>query len=532
MMLVVILGAGRVGAGAMPALVYTNVDEASGLKPHLADAMNHAVAWGDWDGDGRLDLFLGNFCDKAGPDRRPLPTPPNRLFRQVDGGRFVHVPQPAVETRGRTSGAVLVDLDNDGDLDLYVNNNMHVRPSQVAAKNEPSALYRNDGGRFVNVSAESGACPADGAFGRDVGVLDYDGDGRLDLLVLEDRVFRSAGHSRLYRNRGGMRFEDVTARAGLPDDLDGFGLAVADVNGDGRPDVFVCGVTVRLFLSWPDGTFREADGLRPMFDLHSRNPEEYVSGAAFGDIDNDGDMDLIVGTHYIGSRIQAYLNEGLKDGMPQFRNLTKELGLPVIPNKAPTCAIEDFDNDGLPDLYWSAWFAEGAAREPFLCRGLGVRDGLPRFAVPGVEGVDTGAVRRNGAPAGGRGMIYYVNGPPVDWDGDGDLDFFGGAWGNEGSHLWRCDSPRGGNWLAVRVAGTRMNRMGLGAKVRAMAGATLLGYREISMNAGYSGSGPAVARFGLGAREAADVEVFLPGRPEPLKFSAVGANQTLVVTEP
>jgi len=512
--------------GALP-LPYADASHETGLRPHLADALNHAVAWGDLDADGRLDLFLGNFCDRPGKAAEQT----NGLFRQTEQGAFERLAAPAVATRGRTSGAVLADLDNDGDLDLYVNNNRHTRPSDRKAKNEPSALYRNDGGRFVNVSAASGACPADGAFGRDVGVLDYDGDGLLDLLVIEDKVFRKAGHSRLYRNLGGMRFENVTARADLPTDLHGFGVAIGDASGDGRPDIYVCG-SDRLFLGAAGGRFREAEALRSVFDIGSRNAEEYVVGAVFGDIDNDGDADLLVGTHFVPSRVRVYLNEGVADDVPRFRNVTRELGIPELPHKAATCAVRDFDNDGLPDLYWSVWFAEGKKREPFICRGLGAGDGLPRFAVPSVDGLDMSLCRRNAVPPGKRGMVYYVDGPPVDYDGDGDFDFFAGAWPEEGSRLLRCDSPLKGNWLQVRVVGTRMNRMGIGAKVRAMSGGSLIGYREISLSGGYSGSAPAIVHFGLGTRTSVDLEVTFPGRRQPLTRENVKANQRLVVTEP
>ncbi|MBE3096425.1 MAG: CRTAC1 family protein [Planctomycetes bacterium] len=525
--------AAAAGAPSAGPFVFTDVTQSSGLGPHLAEALNHGLAWGDFNGDGRPDLFLGNFCDRGAASRAWKTTGlvPNQLFAQTAGGKFEYVPMPSVETRGRTSGAVLADLDNDGLLDLYVNNNTHVKPSAAASRMEPSALYHNEGGRFVNISKTSGACPADGAFGRDVTALDYDGDGLLDLLVIEDRVFRPKAHSRLYRNLGGMKFEDVTARVGLPDDIDGFGVAVADVNGDAQPDFFVAGMTARLFLSRPGGRYAEAEGLRPVFDIHSRNGEEYLCCAVFGDLDNDGDLDLIVGTHFAPSRIQVYLNGGLRDGVPQFRNVTKELGIPALPNKGPCCAIEDFDNDGLPDMYWSNWFVGGAGHEPFICRGLDVRDGLPRFAVPPLEGLDMSLLRSNGVPAGRRGMVYFVDGPPVDYDGDGRLDFFGGAWGDEGSRLLHNDTPGVGNWLEVRVVGKRMNRMGIGARVRATAGGAFVGYRDISMSGGYSGTRGPVARFGLGRREAVDLLVLLPGR-EPLKFDNVKANQRLVVTEP
>jgi enediyne biosynthesis protein E4 len=520
-------------ARANPPFVFTDVTERAGLTPHLAGALHHGVAWGDFDGDGLLDLFLGNF------DKGPMPKYnldagiPNRLFRQAAGGRFVHVPMPSIETLGRTSGAVLVDLDNDGDLDLFVGNNTHpaLRPKALPSTVEPSALYRNDNGRFINVSRDSGICPPDSWFVRDIGVLDYDGDGLLDLLVVEDKVFRPRARTRLYRNLGNMKFEDVTTKVGLPDDLHGFGIAVGDLNEDGRPDFFIGGAA-RLFLSQPDGTFKEAGSLRQTFDIQSRNAEEYICGAWLGDIDNDGDLDLLVGTHFIPGRAWVYLNEGLRDGVPQFRNITRELGLPELPNKTPFCQVADFDNDGLPDLYWSAWFAEDGRRTPFICRGLGIKDGLPRFEIPSLEGLDTTGARKNIAPPSGRGMVYYVNGPAVDYDADGRLDFFAGIWPDENSRLFRNETPTPNNWLQVRVQGTRMNRMGIGARVSILADGRPIARDHVHMNGGYSGSHPGIVHFGLGQRQVVDVLVSFPTRQEPLLIRSVKANQRLMVKEP
>ncbi|MFQ5809604.1 MAG: CRTAC1 family protein, partial [Armatimonadota bacterium] len=505
-------------AQAPPPLAFTDACEYTGLRPHFYGALNHDVAWGDFDGDGRLDLFLGNFCDRgAQPTYGLAEATPNRLFRQTADGKFVHVPMPSVETRGRTSGAVLADLDNDGDLDLYVNNNTHAQPSAVAAKNEPPALYRNDGGEFVNISKECGACPPDGFLGRDVGVFDYDNDGLLDLLVVEE-TRRSAGHTRLYRNLGDLRFSDVTGQVGLPDDLDGLGVAIADLNGDNRPDFYLGGCN-RLYLSRPRGKYEEAPSLREVFDIHPMHGEDIVTGACLADIDNDGDSDLTIGIHTPGARVRVYVNEGLRGGVPQFRNVTRELGVPVLPNKGPSCDIADFDNNGWPDLYWSLAFAEGKLRTPFICRGLGVREGLPRIDVPSVEGLDMSLVRDNSVPPGKRGMAYYGDGNAVDYDGDGDLDIIGGGWPPEMSHLFRNDTGGFGNYLQVKVVGTKMNRMGVGAKIRALSGGKLVGYRELWMNGGYSASKQPIAHFGLGELERVDLEVTLPSRRRPLRFT-------------
>jgi hypothetical protein len=343
--------------------------------------------------------------------------------------------------------------------------------------------------------------------------------------------------SRLFRNRGKLRFEDVTIKAGLPADLWGFGIALADLNQDRRLDLYVCG-SDRLYLSQADGTFKEAKESSAVFD-HKGKDLDRVTGAVFGDLDNDGDLDLITGPHnYHGpSRVHVFRNEGLVKGVPGFREITRELGIPAMPQKAPHLEIQDFDNDGRPDLYWSTFFAEGKKRVPFIARGLGMKEGWPRFDVPPVPEFREEILKKNIPPAEGRSMIYYVGGPALDYDGDGAVDLFSINWPPEGTRFYR-NHTKGGNWLQVRVEGTRSNRMGIGAEVRlyqkGKAGDAkhLLGYQVITVNGGYSGSRPALVHFGLGNLDACDVEVRLPSGAASLRLHGQAANRRVTLNEP
>ncbi len=163
-------------AGLSPApasdFVFRDAGDDAGLFPDVAGIQGHGAAWGDVDGDGFLDLYAGTFHKEG--------TKPNLLFRNV-GGKFRLDGQKSLQISARTTGVVFADFDNDGDLDLYVGS--MPKPEQGLAG---CAIFRNDGsGAFTDVSKENGACPA--AFGgRSATVLDFDGDGLLDILTGED----------------------------------------------------------------------------------------------------------------------------------------------------------------------------------------------------------------------------------------------------------------------------------------------------------------------------------------------------------
>lgn len=508
-------------------ITFNDVTGEAGLIEPLAGIMGHGGAWGDFDGDGLIDLFLGGFCDRPNNEYKPAAGPvPSRLFRNLGNGKFELVQKSPAEFFGRCSGAVFADLDNNGTLELYAANN--ARPVKPANTPEPQAssrvrlsnLFRNDQGKLSDISETSGACPRNLYSARNIGVFDYDNDGLLDLLVVED-IFIKKPRTALLRNKGNLQFEDVTQAAGLPDNLHGLGLAVADLNGDGRPDFFVPHSN-RLFLSDGKGKYTEPAALKELFAWKPLNGEDWPCGAAFADLNRDGRLDLVLGIHYVKARNKVYLNQGLKDGVPMFRDVTAEVGLPAeVPQKCPHVEVQDFDNDGWPDIYMSAaWLDDQGAVTPLIFRNTGLRDGLPHFE----------STRKIDGP-----MVYYPAGPSGDYDNDGRIDLFLINWfqGNHSRLLHNTSAPR--NWLDVQVVGKKMNRMGIGAQVKVFPvlqvrpAESLLGFQEISTGYGYASGQPAIAHFGLGEHPRVAVEIKFPSGKTIMRDSV--ANKRLVVEE-
>lgn len=502
---------------------FEDVTETAGLAGPLQGLMGHGGAWGDVDNDGDLDLYVGGFADRPDDEYRPADGPVGSRLLINEGGTFRLTDDPEI-LFARTSGAVFADLDNDGDLELYVANNAKPggKPSdrgtrQRLAKPQRSLLYRNDGGKFVDVSRESGACPEQLHTARNVGVFDYDNDGLLDLLLIEDK-FRKTPSSRLLRNQGDLTFRDVTEDVGLPDDIFGLGHAVADLNDDGRPDFFI-GHSNRIFLSKGKTGYYEPESLKELFAWEPLHNEDWPCGASFGDLNNDGRLDMVLSIHCETARNRVYLHRGLKDGIPRFEDVTKQAGWPdALPEKAPHVEIHDFDNDGRPDVYFSAgWISKEGAYKPLILRNIKTaKNGVPQFEIPGNLS---------------QPMVYYPAGPAADFDRDGRIDLFQINWfaGNR-SRLLRNVSANN-HWLEVTVTGVSFNRMGIGTRVQVFSTGKvpeLLGTQEIQIGTGYASGGPAVAHFGLGDVDTVSLKIRLPNG-EHVEKKAVAVNQRIEI---
>lgn len=457
---------------------------AAALESQLTGMRGHAVAVGDVNGDGWVDVFVGTFADRPVEDyqsRGATGPAPDRLLLGGPSGYVIDTTFPTVF--GRTSGAAFADLDGDGDLDLVVLR----QPRTGERSSAPSVVLRNDGGRF------SQAAVLDAQRGlRSVGVLDYDADGRLDLFVVEDRF--ADGSSVLLRNEGGFVFSDVTASVGLPTSIHGLGVAAADLNGDSRTDLFVGGSN-RLFFA-DGGRFREADS--SVFAWPTHGDEDDVAGVAVGDVDRDGRLDIVLGQHYnstldsgVATPVRLYLNRGNNAlGAPMYEDVTLAAGLEALPTKAPHVELVDVDSDGMLDIVASASTAGGSS--PMVLRQTSTSP--LRFA----------AVAPAGSPH------YWVAGATFDADRNGELEHLVVEWEPSLPTLLVPSLPDRGASLEVSVAGS-VGGIGSVVEVYAAGGlgvpSRLIAAMPIAASVGYGSGSLTRAHLGVGSVSAVDVRV-------------------------
>jgi hypothetical protein len=279
---------------------FTDVTKATGLIAHLAPTQTAAFL--DYDGDGRLDLFVGN---ETLPGSDAEHTFPCELFRANEDGTFTNVAAEAgVDVIGFVKGVVSGDYDNDGRPDLY-----------LSLKGTPNRLYRNEGPgpggtiTFSDVSAAAGVTEPLHSFG--AVFFDYDNDGWLDLFVTgygfmpgsslaADTAADYLGlpttgeRCRLYRNKGDGTFEDVSQAVGLYKVIAGMGLNVGDLDNDGWLDLYLGTGDPDLSSLIPNRMFRNAEG-RFFQDVTTAGNFGHLQkghGVVFADVDNDGDLDV------------------------------------------------------------------------------------------------------------------------------------------------------------------------------------------------------------------------------------------------
>jgi FG-GAP-like repeat/ASPIC and UnbV len=301
---------------------FTDVTKGAGLLAHLAPTQT--ATWLDYDGDGWLDLFVGNET-RAGGFEDPSPC---ELFHNNRDGTFTNVaPESRVDVVGFVKGVASGDYNNDGRPDIF-----------VSVQGSDNLLFRNDGAssdkrgwRFTNVAEEAGVTAPINSFG--TFFFDFDNDGWPDLFVagwgsFEARTMAAdvaadylglptaAERGRLYRNKGDGTFEDVTKAGGLYKVVPAMGLNFGDLDNDGWLDLYLGTGNPDFGTLIPNRMFRNADG-RSFQDVTTAGNFGHLQkghAIAFGDVDNDGDQDVFeeMGGAFLADKAYStlYLNPG------------------------------------------------------------------------------------------------------------------------------------------------------------------------------------------------------------------------------
>jgi enediyne biosynthesis protein E4 len=496
---------------------------------HLIETMAGGVAAFDYDGDGRIDLFLTNgaaipsLAKQPGrDDNRLLHNEGNLVFKDVTA-------QSGLAGEGYSIGAAAADYDNDGKVDLFV------------AGVNGSHLYHNDGGgHFTDVTTRAGLRTNEWAV--HAVWIDYDRDGRLDLFVVnylrwtpQTSPICHAPNSpmtvycdprevpglanRLYRNRGDGTFEDVSVASGIARYTGkGMSAVTLDYDGDGFPDLYVTNDTQPNFLfhNLGNGKFQEV-GMEANVALPPDGSQVSAMGTDARDYNNDGRPDIVF-TALTGQMFPLF--ENLGHGTFRDATFPSRMGPISIRRSGWGVTLADFDNDGWKDL---------------LTSGSHVTDNIE--ALSGDRYEQPNAIFRN-LGAGTFGDVSAKAGEAfqrvaahrglavADFDDDGRLDaaiaVLGGA-----PELWHNVTSPSGNWVAFQLEGRHSNRDGIGAEIR-LAGQM----NEQKSSQSYASSTLAPVHFGLGrATATGPAEIRWPdGRVQKLASGPV--NRVIRVVEP
>jgi hypothetical protein len=454
-------------------LTFTDVTDKAGLG---GAGYGMGVSIGDYDNDGRPDLYISNVNS-------------NQLFHNNGDGTFTDVTAKAGVAGGSYSGkkmwsvaAAWIDYNNDGLLDLFVSNyciwdavggpecksnGRHVYCSPRHYKPLPHTLYRNNGdGTFTDVSAEAGLSDQLGR-GMGVTIADYDGDGFTDVFVANDDA-----PFQLFHNVGGKRFEEVASTAGVqfPENgnvISGMGADFRDLFNKGLPSIWVTAIEKEgfpLFVNVGHGQFVDktaAAGLAlDTFEMSGWSN-------AIGDLDNDGWKDLMVARSNVQDNIELYSPRRYEEPASIFRNLG-------------TGRFQNVSSTAGPD------FAKPAAH-----RGLAIGD----------------------------------------LDNDGRLDAVVNVLNGQ-ARVFHNTTRNTNHWILLKLVGTKSNRMGIGAKIRLVTADGLTEYNHVTTSTGYACSSDSRVHFGLGPSAVAkEIEVTWPSGIHQF-LRGVAGDRVFEVTEP
>ena len=470
------------------------------------------AAWLDYDGDGFLDLYITNTREAK-----------NALFRNNGDGTFTNVAEQAGVTSETGNTAVVAgDIDNDGCTDLLMSGDGGF------IGDEPSSfkVYRNDcDGAFTDITESIGLDALSDSYSWVIALADIDNDSDLDLFVggPPGPGFDFGPPNRLFLNGGDGVFTDISASAGVIDDLPTCGVGFNDYDEDGFIDIFLAtcvwlDARFRLLRNNGDLTFSDVSfesGLSIAIEgLPGQAEHDFRIGVAFADYDSDGDLDILSRNFGANGWVFENTGEGTYKAIG-YEGTFDDIEYPT----SWAFGVADFDNDGGDDIFYSGNFP------------------VESFNWPGNAGLlllNRGDASFRNFPSGFGLEDLFTTGTAIgDYDNDGFADILivtSKSRGQGGKPVLLRNQGGSNSWITVRLIGTASNRDGIGARVWAKAGGRVV-VKSTHAGSGFLSTNSPWLTFGLGSHEGpVEIEVRWPsGLVEVFEDQVI--RQTVTLTE-
>lgn len=448
----------------------------------------YGVSINDFNGDGSLDILTVCIFE---PERLYI----NYGLQFRDEAQERNINSTASDEHNTSTlynlGAAAGDIDNDGDLDIF-----------ITSLNGKNKLFVNDGdGFFKDFSKQAGIEGPDSERTSSALFADFNNDGNLDLLVINEN-----SSNRMYANNGAGYFIEVTEDVGFVKGKGSVSAAVGDIDGDNDLDIYICNWASKNLLyrnELENGVLKFIEIGEPSGTAGLNYTKS--NGAVFSDFDNDGDIDLFVTNRKHSNRL--YIN----DGRGFFTDLT-ESKIGFDSSKSYGVVAGDFDQDGFTDLY-----VNNIGPNKLYINRIGnyFTEASDIFGV-NIEGYSTGSCA-------------------ADIDNDGDLDIYIANYIGVTSRMLR-NNLNNNNFIKLNFICSVSNEFGLGTKVwlykkSKNGNRVLAGYKENNTFAGYASQGPPQIHFGVDSKYTYELEIFFPSSKIKKKISNIKAGCSLTIYE-